>query len=94
MGANTIAISHFIDFRMRINYSQRVGQYILNANVLKKRVLMQQFLGKVRCRVVFRIFIDIAKVPLLNGEPLCMGTFRGGQRCESRDIFLIFLHVL
>ena len=46
MGANTIAISHFIDFRMRINYSQRVGQYILKCKCTKKRVLMQQFVGK------------------------------------------------
>lgn len=77
MGANTIAISHFIDFRMRIDYSQRVGQYILKCKCTKKRVLMQQFVGKVGCRVVFRVFVDIAKVPLLNGEPLCMGTFCG-----------------
>lgn len=46
MGANTIAISHFIDFRMRIDYSQRVGQYILKYKCTKKRVLMQQFVGK------------------------------------------------
>ena len=41
MGANTIAISHFIDFRMRINYSQRVGQYILKCKCTKKKVLTQ-----------------------------------------------------
>lgn len=38
MGANTIAISHFIDFRMRINYSQRVGQYILKYKCTKKNL--------------------------------------------------------
>ena len=95
MGANTIAISHFIDFRMRIDYSQRVGQYILKCKCTKKKGANATVCGKkVECRVLFRVFIDIAKVPLLNGEPLCMGTFRGGQRCELRDIFLIFLHVL
>lgn len=46
MGANTIAISHFIDFRMRINHSQRVGQYILKCKCTKKKGANATVCGK------------------------------------------------